>query len=400
METGTNDSPRRRIAHTGQDRAVAALVMGMIFLALAVVLWTAAECPAALELQPIAAGLTRPIAITHANDGTNRLFITLQGGQMLIHDGASLLPTPFLDISSLVSCCGERGLLSAAFHPNYLNNGWFYVNHTNLSGHTVIARYKVSADPNVADPKSRAVIMRIRQPFANHNGGQLQFGPDGYLYIGMGDGGKAGDPGDRAQNLQVLLGKMLRIDVDGAFPYTIPSDNPFLGNPLALPEIWALGLRNPWRFSFDRSTGQLFIADVGQDSWEEVNLQPANSFGGENYGWRLMEGKHCFNPTNGCNNGTLKKPIIEYSHAMGCAVTGGYRYRGMQILALFGDYLYADFCSGMIWGARRVAGVGWTSTLLHQGNFRISTFGEDENGEIYFADLLSGTVYRILDLAP
>jgi glucose/arabinose dehydrogenase len=280
-----------------------------------------------IDLQPVAVGLANPVAITNAGDGSGRLFITLQAGRIVIYDGTRVLPTPFLDITPLVSSGGERGLLSVAFHPNYRTNGVFFVDYTNTDGNTVIARYSVSQDANIADPNSAAILLTITQPFANHNGGQLQFGPDGYLYIGMGDGGSGGDPSNNAQNLGTLLGKILRIDVDGASPYAIPADNPFVGVPSTLPEIWAYGLRNPWRFSFDRLTGDLFIADVGQDSWEEVDFQPAGSQGGENYGWRLMEGNHCYNPPTNCDPGGLTPPILEYEHgtndANGCSISGG-----------------------------------------------------------------------------
>jgi glucose/arabinose dehydrogenase len=265
----------------------AALLTFMASLLIAGMVWAAPE----IDLEPIASGLANPIAITHAGDGSDRIFITLQGGQIMIYDGAQLLSKPFLDITSqVITSGGEQGLLSAAFHPNYTNNGFFFVNYTDTNSETVIARYSVSSDPDVADPNSAFILLRIAQPFGNHNGGQLQFGLNGLLYIGMGDGGSGGDPRDNAQNLGTLLGKMLRIDVDGGVSYAIPLDNPFLGTPNAREEIWALGLRNPWRFSFDRLTGDLFIGDVGQSSWEEVDFQPGNSPGGENYGWRLMEG--------------------------------------------------------------------------------------------------------------
>ncbi len=355
---------------------------------------------AALQMQPIASGLIKPLGMTQAGDDSGRLFITLQGGQIVIFDGVQLLATPFLDISSLVSCCGERGLLGLAFHPNFKTNGFFYVNYTNLKGNTVVARYHVSADPNVADRASAVVILRVTQPFVNHNGGQLQFGPDGFLYIGMGDGGSAGDPGNRAQNLSTLLGKLLRIDVNGQLPYTIPPDNPFVGTAGARPEIWALGLRNPWRFSFDRKTGNLFIGDVGQASFEEVDFQKATSHGGENYGWRRMEGRHCFNPPTGCRDSSLTLPILEYSHKQGCAIIGGYVYRGAAIPQLGGTYLYGDFCNGRIWGAKFVRGVGWTKNLLQDTAAQISAFGQDQNGELYFADILGGVVYQITGFTP
>src|SRR5690349_11300457 len=255
-------------------------------------------------LQPFVTGLINPVSITHAGD--NRLFITEQAGRIMIYDGTRLLPEPFLDIRNLVSSGNERGLLSLAFHPRYAQNGFFYVNYTNVSGNTVVARYSVSpADPNRANPSSAVLILGVNQPFANHNGGQMQFGPDGYLYIGLGDGGGGGDPGNRAQNLNDLLGKILRIDVDSGSPYAIPASNPFVGSTNVRGEIWSYGLRNPWRFSFDRETGDLWIADVGQGTWEEIDFQPATSIGGENYGWRRMEGSHCFNPSTNCNNGIV-----------------------------------------------------------------------------------------------
>ena len=350
----------------------------------------------ALTLKPIITGVNRPVAVTHAGDGSGRLFVTLQAGQIIIYDGEEVLPTPFLDILSLVGCCGERGLLSAAFHPNYASSGFFFVNYTNNSGDTVIARYSVSSDPNLADPDSAVILMTISQPFSNHNGGQLNFGADGYLYIGMGDGGSAGDPGDRAQDPAELLGKMLRIDVDGALPYGIPPTNPFIGDPSTRDEIWALGLRNPWRFSFDRLTGDLFIADVGQGSREEVSFQHRSSPGSENYGWRRMEGSICFNPPAACDNGLLTLPILEYSHSLGCSITGGYRYRGDRIQELYEMYVYGDYCSGRIWGAMEQGGE-WTTTLLLDTSLSISTFGEDQNGELYVTDLSSsGTVYRLV----
>ena len=355
-----------------------------------------------IELQPVVSGLANPVAITDAGDGSGRLFITLQAGQIVIFDGTRILSTPFLDISALVSSGGERGLLSVAFHPNYGNNGLFFVDYTNTAGDTVIARYSVSQDPNVADPGSAAVLLTIQQPFANHNGGQLQFGPDGYLYIGMGDGGSGGDPLNNGQNLGTLLGKLLRINVNGASPYAIPGDNPLVGVAGALPEIWAYGLRNPWRFSFDRSTGDLFIGDVGQDSWEEVDFQPAGSPGGQNYGWNVMEGNHCFNPPSNCNSTGLTLPILEYAHgsgdSIGCSISGGYRYRGTRNTDLTGIYFYGDSCTGRIWGASQQGNGAWTTAELLDTSLSITTFGEDEAGEIYVAHYAptDGAIYRIV----
>ena len=355
-----------------------------------------------VAIKPIASGLIKPVAITHAGDGSGRLFITLQGGEILIYKGRQLLSNPFLDVSPLVSTGGERGLLSIAFHPDYANNGFLFLNYTNTDGATVIARYRVSPNPNVVDPASAKILLTIPQPSGNHNGGQLQFGPDGFLYIGMGDGGSTGDPSNFAQNSATLLGKMLRIDVDTGSPYTSPSDNPFVGNPQARDEIWASGLRNPWRFSFDRLNGDLFIADVGQRNWEEVNFQRAESMGGENYGWRLMEGNHCYEPDANCNDGSLVLPILEYGHSLGdCSITGGYRYRGTKNPRLYGLYIYGDFCSGRIWGAVEAGSDQWTAVKLLDTDFRISAFGEDEAGEIYVAQWSStgpGAVYRLSQL--
>ena len=358
-----------------------------------------AQAEPAVTLQPVANGLGNLVSITHAGD--SRLFITLQNGRVMIHDGTGVLPEPFLDIRSLVLSGGERGLLSIAFHPHYAQNGFFYVNYTNLNGHTVVARYSVSpSNPNRANPSSAVPIITINQPFANHNGGQLQFGPDGYLYIGMGDGGSGGDPGNRAQNLGDLLGKMLRLDVDSASPYAIPPSNPFRTQTGARAEIWSYGLRNPWRFSFDRTTGDLWIADVGQGEWEEIDFQPATSIGGENYGWRRMEGSHCFPPGSSCNPSNLVLPVIEYDHDFGCSVTGGYVYRGTRNPRLIGHYIYGDFCSGMIWSATRTSNGVVTIHDLLNAPFNISTFGEDVTGEIYVGDYTNGILYRLVDSNP
>jgi glucose/arabinose dehydrogenase len=355
----------------------------------------AAAAPPAITLQPVVTtGLTSPVAVTNAGDGSGRLFITEQTGTLRIWNGTALLPTPFLDIHTLVSCCGEQGLLSVAFHPSYETNGFFYVDYTNVAGNTVIARYQVSADPNVADPLSASILLTIPQPYANHNGGQLQFGADGYLYIGMGDGGSGGDPQNHAQNLNDLLGKILRIDVDGGTPYAIPSTNPFVGVPNTRAEVWAYGLRNPWRFSFDRLSHDLYIGDVGQNLWEEIDFRPASSPGGENYGWRLMEGFHCYNPAMGCDTGTLTHPILEYGHTVGCSVTGGFVYRGSSIPQLFGVYLYGDFCTGIIWGAARDCSGVWSTNQLLDSPYNVSSFGEDESGEVYLTHL-GGAVYRV-----
>jgi glucose/arabinose dehydrogenase len=372
--------------------------LGLLVVALSLALGTAAQ---SVQLEPIVSGVPSPVAIAHTSD--SRLFIVLQAGQIVIWDGTRLLPQTFLDIRSLVRSGGEQGLLGLAFHPLYRRNGYFYVNYTNLSNDTVIARYSVSAtDPNRADPASAKILLVVDQPFTNHNGGQLEFGPDGYLYIGLGDGGSQDDPSNRAQNLGELLGKILRIDVDRGSPYAIPPANPFVSVSGARGEIWAYGLRNPWRFSFDGASGDLWIADVGQGTREEIDFQPATSIGGENYGWRLMEGSSChIPPGSSCNAaGNLVLPVIEYGHTDGaCSVTGGYVYRGSRYPRLYGLYLYADYCNGKIWGAARSDNGTVTSELLIDTGFRITTFGEDFEGEIYIADYQGGRVLQVRDIS-
>ena len=341
-------------------------------------------------------GFDNPVHITHAGDGSQRLFVVEQEGRIRIVKSQTLLSTPFLDISARVSCCGERGLLSVAFPPNYANKGHFYVNYTNNDGNTVIARYRATSDPDVANLNSEEILLTIEQPFPNHNGGQIAFGPDGYLYIGMGDGGSNGDPQGNGQRPETLLGKLLRIDVEsGVTPYAVPANNPFVQSRFYRGEIWALGLRNPWRFSFDRQTGDLYVGDVGQGNYEEINFQSRTSFGGENYGWNTMEGKHCFN-SNSCNQTGLVLPIVEYSHSEGCSVTGGVVYRGQQYPRLQGLYFYGDYCSGTIWGLK-VTSTAVQPGLLLDSEYSISTFGEDEAGETYVADHGGGTIYRITD---
>jgi uncharacterized repeat protein (TIGR01451 family) len=341
-------------------------------------------------------GLDKPTHITHAGDGSQRLFVVEQEGLIRIIKNQTLLATPFLDITTRVSCCGERGLLSVAFPPGYANKGYFYVNYTNNNGNTVVARYRVTTDPDVANPTSEEIILTIDQPFENHNGGQLAFGPDGYLYIGMGDGGSAGDPQDNGQRPDTLLGKLLRIDVEsGTAPYAVPPTNPFFQNRTYRQEVWAIGLRNPWRFSFDRQTGDLYIGDVGQGSYEEIDVQPRSSPGGENYGWRIMEGNHCF-ASNTCTQSGLILPVVEYDHSQGCSVTGGVVYRGPQFSRLQGIYFYGDYCSGNVWALKITASTLQSRRLLDT-TLNISTFGEDEAGETYLADHSEGVLYHITD---
>ncbi|GFO62899.1 PQQ-dependent sugar dehydrogenase [Geomonas paludis] len=345
--------------------------------------------PDKLTLTPVVKGLKQPTAIVSARDGSKRLFVLEQAGRIRIIRNGVLDPAPFLDITALVKSGGERGLLGLAFPPDFASRKTFYVDYTNRTdiGNTVIASFKVGEHPDRADPASRKELLTIVQPYANHNGGQLAFGPDGMLYIGMGDGGSGGDPHGNGQRLDTLLGKILRIDVTSdASSYRLPK-NPF-GN-----EIWAYGLRNPWRFSFDRGTGDLYIADVGQDEVEEIDFQPAGSGAGANYGWNIMEGDRCFKKPD-CKKSGLTLPAAAYRHDKGdCSVTGGYVYRG-KAEALRGTYLYGDFCSGRIRGLRRVGGK-WQTKLLIDTPYAISTFGEDDDGELYLADYGSGTIYRI-----
>jgi hypothetical protein len=346
---------------------------------------------AAIQLQAIVSGLTNPVFVTNAHDGTNRLFILEQAGVIKVLHPGSTLPTVFLDISRQVLSGGEQGLLGLAFHPQYPANPAFYVNYTRAGdGATVIAMYQVSNDPDVAG-STETVLLVIGQPFANHNGGMLAFGPDGYLYIGVGDGGAAFDPGNRAQNINELLGKILRIDVDhtnGPALYSSPVTNPFYGPPGA-DEIFAYGLRNPWRFSFDRATGDLYVGDVGQNQREEVDLV----VGGGNYGWRSWDGTLCtgLSPDIGCTGAGYVFPIIEYTHESGrCSVTGGYVYRGSLASLPAGSYVFGDYCTGEIF----LAAGGSVSALLDT-TFEISSFGEDEAGEIYVVNL-NGSIHRIV----
>jgi uncharacterized protein (TIGR03437 family) len=363
--------------------------------ALLAALLTAAVPTLAQEIRAvrIAAGVPAPTDIQNAGDGSGRLFFVQQDGLVRIFRNGTIGARPFLDIRSRTRGEGERGLLGLTFPPGFARKQVFYVNYTDLNGNTVIARYRVSPDPDVADPSSETVLMNIAQPFPNHNGGQLRFGPDGYLYVGMGDGGSAGDPRNNGQNRAALLGKLLRLDVESVPDQVrIPPDNPFANTPGARPEIWALGLRNPWRFSFDRATGDLWIADVGQDSFEEVNFQPAASRGGENYGWNAMEGMHCY--LANCNQQGLTMPVAEYPHGQECSITGGFVYRGRVSPGLRGTYIYGDFCSGRIWGVER-AGAGWRNRLLLASGFGITTFGEDEAGEIYVASFEDESIYHL-----
>ena len=356
-----------------------------------------------VRLEPVVSGLTDPIGITNAGDGSGRLFVNERGGRIRIVDAdRSLREREFVDLSGRLEAGGERGLLGVAFHPDFAANGRVFVHYSRSGdGATVISELTASADRSTADPASEQIILTQEQPFANHNGGQIAFGPDGYLYIGLGDGGSGGDPLGNAQNRGVLLGKILRLDVDGTRApnkqYATPDDNPYATDGVSpgagLPEIWAYGLRNPWRFSFDRQTGDLYIGDVGQGSWEEIDRQPGDSAGGENYGWDLFEATHC---SGDCASITQVDPVAEYSHGDGggCSVTGGYVYRGIAQPPMVGTYLFSDYCSGTIWTLPADDGV--TPRQLADTDLRISSFGEGEDGEIYVVDIFGGALYRVI----
>ncbi len=356
----------------------------------------------------VASGLSQPLDLTAPPGDTARVFIVEKTGAIRILRQGAVLPTPFLDISSRVSSGTEQGLLGLAFHPQYAANGKLYVNYTDLAGDTHIVEFTASADLDRASSTGRELLF-VHQPYANHNGGGLAFGPDGYLYIGLGDGGSGGDPGGRAQNPDSLLGKLLRINVNSTDPaagteYVIPPDNPFRGRTGYRPEIWDLGLRNPWRFSFDPATGDLYIGDVGQNLWEEVDVEPHGS-GGRNYGWNIMEGNHCYGAAS-CDATGLTRPAVEYGHGQGCSVTGGCVYRGTAIPALAGAYFYGDYCSGSVRSFRIAAGVvadkrDWSGSLRRASGGAmsgLSSFGRDARGDLYIL-LLGGEVYRI-DPAP
>ncbi|MGI8951782.1 MAG: PQQ-dependent sugar dehydrogenase [Chitinophagaceae bacterium] len=353
-----------------------------------------------LQLVQFSTGYTSPVDIE--NCGDSRLFIVEQAGKIFITDstGAKII-RPFLDISNRVYSNGnEQGLLGLAFDPNYSTNGYFYINYINKNQNTTIARFKVSTDPNVADRGSETILFHVTQPFANHNGGCLKFGPDGYLYIGLGDGGSGGDPNNNAQNPMSRLGKMLRIDVHHGNPYAIPPTNPFVDSVGYKKEIWALGMRNPWRFSFDSQTGDLWIGDVGQDAWEEIDYQKANDAGGENYGWRCYEGNHPYNLDSCKSKLNYTFPIYNYQHKNGdCAVMGGFVYRGKLYPNMVGKYFYCDYCSGrfkMIYND----GTNWVNkVLLNTDDYSFVSFGVDHNNELYVVNKSTGIIYVLTDIS-
>jgi len=351
----------------------------------------------------VADGLSQPLDLTAPPGDTARIFIVEKTGTIRILKGGQILPRAFLDLSSIVSNGGEQGLLGLAFHPQYASNGKFYVYYTDKPGGNVhVVEYLVSSNPDSASATSREILFVDHSRYSNHNGGQVAFGPDGYLYIGLGDGGSGGDPNGNGQNLNALLGKMLRIDVNSGSPYSIPAGNPFLGQTGKRGEIWSYGLRNPWRFCFDRANGAMVIADVGQERWEELDYEPAG-LGGRNYGWNRMEGRHCYPPGTTCNQTGLVLPVAEYDHQAGCSVTGGYVYRGRLHPELAGTYFYGDYCTGLLRSFRIVSGNAveekdWTRALrtgaggAMQG---LSSFGLDASGELYMV-LLDGEIYKLV----
>ena len=354
--------------------------------------------PNSVTLTPVVSGFASPVDLQAADDGSGRLFVVEQAGVIRILQGGAILATPFLDIRSRVTFSGEMGLLGVAFHPGFAQNQRLYLNYVRTVNGTqrqsVIAEYQVSAgDANQADPASERILLTVDQPFDNHKAGQVGFGPDKFLYIGFGDGGSGGDPLGNGQNLQTHLGKMLRIDVDhttGALPYAIPADNPFAAGG-GLPEIWAYGFRNPFRFSFDTATGKQFVGDVGQNLYEEVDIvQKAG-----NYGWNVMEGLHCYNPSSGCDMTGLVLPITEYSHAEGDAVIGGYVYHGAGIPALAGSYVFGDFGAGTIWRLTQNSSGVWRRAVLLSGGPNMSSFGKDATGELYVLNYGGGAVLKI-----
>ena len=352
----------------------------------------------AVTMEPFVDGFDAPLAAVNAGDGSGRIFVVEQGGLIRIVRDGKLLPEPFLDVSAEIKSGGERGLLGLAFHPDYPKDPRFFVDYTDTNGDTHVASFKVDpSNPDRADPASEQRLLFVNQPYANHNGGNLAFGPDGDLYVALGDGGSGGDPHGNGQKLSTMLGKILRIDVGAAdaTAYTVPSDNPFVSTSGAEPTRSVLyGLRNPWRFSFDRATGDLWIGDVGQGAWEEVDVARAGT-SGENYGWNRMEATHCFRPQEGCDQSGLTMPVAEYSHSHGCTVIGGYVYRGSGQPPIAGKYLFGDYCSGTIWAIDPTGDELREPTVVAQMDGSLSSFGEDEAGELYVTDLSGGRLLKV-----
>jgi hypothetical protein len=384
--------------------------LGLVSVSLA---WAIAACDGAaptdggggpdtstVTLTPVASGLTNPTFLTAPPGDTGRLFVLEQNGYVRIIKHGTLLATPFLDVHTLVSGGSEQGLLGFAFYPDYATSGRFIISYTSpngpmAGGTSVLARYIVSADPDVATATPDRILLTIDQPYENHNGGMIVFGPDGFFYAGFGDGGSGGDPEGHGQDRTELLGSLLRLDVSGSAGYTIPPTNPYATSPSFRHELWNYGLRNPWRFSFDRQTGDLYIADVGQNAVEEVDVATAGGGGGENYGWNEVEGNQCY--TGGCNLADFAPPVITYDHSQGCAIIGGYVYRGADIPELAGTYFYGDACNGWVRsfrmsGGNATAPMAWSAL---SGHGALQSFGEDARGELYLMTA-GGGVYRIV----
>ena len=355
--------------------------------------------PAAVgvTLEPVVGGLRSPLAVTHAGDGSGRIFVAEQDGAIRIVRDGQLVERRFLDISDRVSAGGERGLLGIAFHPDFPSDPRVFTNYTDTNGDTRISSFALDpGDPDRADAASEVRLLFVEQPYPNHNGGSITFGPDGFLYVATGDGGSGGDPHDNGQTLATLLGKVLRIDVDrtdGAQPYAVPDDNPFIGT--GAPEIFAYGLRNPWRMSFDRTTGDLWIGDVGQGAWEEIDVVRAGT-SGQNFGWNRMEGAHCFRPAEGCEDPAFVLPVSEYGRDLGSTVIGGNVYRGSAQAGLAGGYVFADFGSGNVWAIVAAGDGPRDPSLVLESDATISSFGEDEVGELYATDLSSGELLHVV----
>ncbi len=348
-----------------------------------------------VTLEKVASGFAKPLYLVEPPDGSGRLFVVEQAGKIRILKDGAIASQPFLDAGSLITTGGaEQGLLGLAFHPKYKENGRFFITYTARNGDNTLAEHRVSSDAARADPASGKVLIAIPDFAANHNGGMVAFGPDGYLYLSTGDGGQGGDPKANGQNKNALLAKILRIDVNGGAPYGIPPTNPFARRG-GKAEVWDYGFRNPWRFSFDRKTGDLWVADVGQDKYEEVNFEPAGGNGGLNYGWNTMEGTHCFKPSEGCSQAGLVLPVSDYSHDDGCSVTGGYVYRGAKEPKLEGAYFFTDYCGGVIWALTRDSTGNWQRTEVLSSKLSISSFGEDQSGELYVVSQADGTIYRM-----
>jgi glucose/arabinose dehydrogenase len=352
-----------------------------------------------VRLDRFVEGFRAPLAVVSPDDGSGRLFVVEQGGLIRIVRDGRIAPDPFLDVSGLISAGGEQGLLGFAFHPDYPDDSRVFVDYTNVDGDTEVVAYSTDpSDPDLVDRDSGQRLVLVDQPYRNHNGGALAFGPDGYLYISLGDGGSGGDPHGNGQKLSTMLGKILRIDVDRSLQgraYAVPADNPYVATEGAEPAVFVTGLRNPWRFSFDRASGDLWIGDVGQTHWEEIDVVRSGT-SGQNFGWNRMEGSHCFRPETGCDQSGLTLPITDYHHGNGCTVIGGYVYRGRAQAGLAGGYIFGDYCSGTIWAIDASVDGRQEPVAVGQAGATLSSFGEGEGGELYATRLTPGELLRVV----